>query len=252
MGYQDSRLRTQQYSWGQQYNPHNNVFHLFYVKCCSSIYRKKMELISHFSFLSPIDIWIVWSNNSLLHLREGDSYPQRAALHGMQICSPLSSSFAPYHITWHYLTCPSSVSPLLCSALLCTALLCTALHCSALLCTALHCTASTYCTALHCTALHRHTALHCIVLTYRSALHCTDMLSALHCTDIQHCTDLQHCVALTYYTVNWLIVLQALIGHTVFALGFSRVFELIFWVGSFRYLQIANYLLSPKSSPFFF
>ena len=175
MGYQDSRLRTQQYSWGQQYNPHNNVFHLFYVKCCSSIYRKKMELISHFSFLSPIDIWIVWSNNSLLHLREGDSYPQRAALHGMQICSPLSSSFAPYHITWHYLTCPSSVSPLLCSALLCTALLCTALHCSALLCTALHCSAL-LCTALHCTALHC-SALLC------TALHCSALLcTALHCT----------------------------------------------------------------------
>lgn len=29
---------------------------------------------------------------------------------------------------------------------------------------------------------------------------------------------------------------QALIGHTVFALGFSRVFELIFWVGSFRWV----------------
>ena len=29
--------------------------------------------------------------------------------------------------------------------------------------------------------------------------------------------------------------LKALIGHTIFALGFSRVFELIFWLGSFRY-----------------
>jgi len=31
-------------------------------------------------------------------------------------------------------------------------------------------------------------------------------------------------------------VVEALIGHTVFALGFSRVFELIFWLGSFREL----------------
>ena len=30
---------------------------------------------------------------------------------------------------------------------------------------------------------------------------------------------------------------QALIGHTVFALGFARVFELIFWVGSFKELS---------------
>jgi len=29
---------------------------------------------------------------------------------------------------------------------------------------------------------------------------------------------------------------DALIGHTVFALGFSRVFELIFWLGSFKEL----------------
>jgi len=31
-------------------------------------------------------------------------------------------------------------------------------------------------------------------------------------------------------------VVDALIGHTVFALGFSRIFELIFWFGSFREL----------------
>ena len=31
-------------------------------------------------------------------------------------------------------------------------------------------------------------------------------------------------------------IVEALIGHTVFALGFSRVFELIFWLGSFREL----------------
>lgn len=30
---------------------------------------------------------------------------------------------------------------------------------------------------------------------------------------------------------------QALIGHTVFAVGFARVFELIFWVGSFKELS---------------
>lgn len=30
---------------------------------------------------------------------------------------------------------------------------------------------------------------------------------------------------------------EALIGHTVFALGFSRVFELIFWLGSFKELS---------------
>ena len=29
---------------------------------------------------------------------------------------------------------------------------------------------------------------------------------------------------------------QALIGHTVFALGFARVFELVFWLGSFKEL----------------
>lgn len=29
-----------------------------------------------------------------------------------------------------------------------------------------------------------------------------------------------------------------MIGHTVFALGFSRVFELIFWLGSFRCMKI--------------
>ena len=32
------------------------------------------------------------------------------------------------------------------------------------------------------------------------------------------------------------LVYQALIGHTIFALGFSRVFELIFWLGSFKEL----------------
>lgn len=31
-------------------------------------------------------------------------------------------------------------------------------------------------------------------------------------------------------------MVEAMIGHTVFALGFSRVFELIFWVGSFKEL----------------
>lgn len=30
---------------------------------------------------------------------------------------------------------------------------------------------------------------------------------------------------------------QALIGHTMFALGFSRIFELIFWLGSFKELS---------------
>lgn len=30
---------------------------------------------------------------------------------------------------------------------------------------------------------------------------------------------------------------EALIGHTVFALGFSRIFELIFWLGSFKELS---------------
>jgi hypothetical protein len=30
---------------------------------------------------------------------------------------------------------------------------------------------------------------------------------------------------------------EALIGHTVFALGFARVFELIFWLGSFKELS---------------
>lgn len=29
---------------------------------------------------------------------------------------------------------------------------------------------------------------------------------------------------------------EPLIGHTIFALGFSRIFELIFWLGSFREL----------------
>lgn len=33
---------------------------------------------------------------------------------------------------------------------------------------------------------------------------------------------------------------QALIGHTVFALGFSRIFELIFWLGSFKELSDHN------------
>jgi ER lumen protein retaining receptor len=32
-------------------------------------------------------------------------------------------------------------------------------------------------------------------------------------------------------------IVDALIGHTVFALGFSRVFELVFWLGSFRELS---------------
>ena len=32
-------------------------------------------------------------------------------------------------------------------------------------------------------------------------------------------------------------IVEALIGHTVFALGFSRIFELIFWLGSFRELS---------------
>jgi hypothetical protein len=31
--------------------------------------------------------------------------------------------------------------------------------------------------------------------------------------------------------------LQTLIGHTVFALGFSRIFELIFWLSSFKELS---------------
>jgi len=31
-------------------------------------------------------------------------------------------------------------------------------------------------------------------------------------------------------------VVEVLIGHTVFALGFSRIFELMFWVGSFKEL----------------
>jgi ER lumen protein retaining receptor len=30
---------------------------------------------------------------------------------------------------------------------------------------------------------------------------------------------------------------QALIGHTVFALGFSRIFELWFWLSSFKELS---------------
>jgi hypothetical protein len=33
-------------------------------------------------------------------------------------------------------------------------------------------------------------------------------------------------------------VVDALIGHTVFSLGFSRIFELIFWLGSFK--ELAN------------
>jgi ER lumen protein retaining receptor len=33
-------------------------------------------------------------------------------------------------------------------------------------------------------------------------------------------------------------LVEAMIGHTTFALGFSRVFELIFWVGSFK--ELAN------------
>ena len=33
-------------------------------------------------------------------------------------------------------------------------------------------------------------------------------------------------------------MVEAMIGHTTFALGFSRVFELIFWVGSFG--ELAN------------
>jgi len=33
-------------------------------------------------------------------------------------------------------------------------------------------------------------------------------------------------------------VVEALIGHTVFALGFSRVFELIFWISSFKELML--------------
>ena len=40
-------------------------------------------------------------------------------------------------------------------------------------------------------------------------------------------------------------VLDAMIGHTVFALGFSRVFELIFWVGSFKELADASGSKSP-------
>lgn len=36
------------------------------------------------------------------------------------------------------------------------------------------------------------------------------------------------------------VVTQALIGHTVFALGFSRIFELIFWLGSFKELSDHN------------
>mmetsp|Transcript_22544 Transcript_22544/g.21773 ORF Transcript_22544/g.21773 Transcript_22544/m.21773 type:complete len:297 (+) Transcript_22544:101-991(+) len=32
-------------------------------------------------------------------------------------------------------------------------------------------------------------------------------------------------------------IVEPLIGHTVFALGFSRIFELIFWLGSFRELS---------------
>ena len=32
-------------------------------------------------------------------------------------------------------------------------------------------------------------------------------------------------------------IVDGLIGHTVFALGFSRIFELIFWLGSFRELS---------------
>lgn len=35
-------------------------------------------------------------------------------------------------------------------------------------------------------------------------------------------------------------VVEALIGHTMFALGFSRIFELIFWVASFRELTHTN------------
>lgn len=35
-------------------------------------------------------------------------------------------------------------------------------------------------------------------------------------------------------------IVEALIGHTVFALGFSRVFELIFWLGSFKELADAS------------
>lgn len=35
-------------------------------------------------------------------------------------------------------------------------------------------------------------------------------------------------------------IVDAMIGHTVFALGFSRVFELIFWVGSFKELADAS------------
>ena len=32
-------------------------------------------------------------------------------------------------------------------------------------------------------------------------------------------------------------VVEVLIGHTVFALGFSRIFELFFWLGSFKELS---------------
>lgn len=33
---------------------------------------------------------------------------------------------------------------------------------------------------------------------------------------------------------------EALIGHTVFALGSARIFELIFWLGSFKELADSN------------
>ena len=35
-------------------------------------------------------------------------------------------------------------------------------------------------------------------------------------------------------------VVEVLIGHTVFALGFARIFELFFWLGSFKELADAS------------
>ncbi len=43
-----------------------------------------------------------------------------------------------------------------------------------------------------------------------------------------------------YVKLSSFLSLQSLLGHTVFALGFARVFELIFWVGSFKELADWN------------
>lgn len=182
------------------------------------------------------------------------------AMHCSSCHTVLTYCTAPCYTT---LTCGSAM----CTALYCTALLCTALqwlsyctdipHCTILHytdilhCIVLHCTASCWYTGLHCTALTY--SVHCTILHYNDILYCTGHFtiltycSALHCSDCQ--TALTCSTALYWHTIR-LIVLQALIGHTVFALGFSRVFELIFWVGSFRCLHDAKCFLLPKSRPF--